>query len=323
MVVNQPKKQIANNKMQRLFRRAKKALARDWQLWLFLILPLTYVIVFKYVPMLGLQIAFRKFTAKGGIWGSKWVGLDNFEKFFKSYQFERVVTNTIVLSSYNLVFNTIIPICFALMINTIEGARFKKITQTIVNLPHFISTVVLVGIVMQVFNSRTGIYGIIVESLTGAYPKDVFGQLKTFRHMYVWSGVWQNFGWNAIIYIAALAGVDAGLHEAAQIDGASRVQRIWHVDLPHIKPTIVILLIMGVGKVMSVGFEKAYLMQNTLNLQHSELISTYVYRIGLSGETRTDFSYATAIDLFNSVINLVLIFTTNTISKKISETSLF
>ena len=304
-------------------KRIYKAWIRDWQLYLFMLLPVAYIVLFAYVPMAGLQLAFRKYTPVGGIWASPWVGLDNLEKFIQSYQFKRVVSNTLILSVYGLVCMQVIPICFALIINTIEKPRFVKLTQTVVNLPHFISTVVLVGMLMQVFNSRTGLYGIIYESLTGRYPNDLFGKLGTFRHLYIWSTVWQNFGWSSIIYIAALAGVDAQLHEAAQIDGASRVQRIWHVDFPHIKPTIMILLIMGIGNIMSVGFEKAYLMQNNLNLQHSELISTYVYRIGLSGEGRTDFSYATAIGLFNSVINLVLILGANTLSRKLSETSLF
>ncbi len=304
-------------------KRIYKAWIRDWQLYLFMLLPVTYIVLFAYVPMAGLQLAFRKYTPVGGIWASPWVGLYNLEKFIQSYQFKRVVSNTLILSVYGLVCMQVIPICFALIINTIEKPRFVKLTQTVVNLPHFISTVVLVGMLMQVFNSRTGLYGIVYESLTGRYPNDLFGKLGTFRHLYIWSTVWQNFGWSSIIYIAALAGVDAQLHEAAQIDGASRVQRIWHVDFPHIKPTIMILLIMGIGNIMSVGFEKAYLMQNNLNLQHSELISTYVYRIGLSGEGRTDFSYATAIGLFNSVINLVLILGANTLSRKLSQTSLF
>lgn len=273
--------------------------------------------------MAGLQLAFRKYTARGGIWGSEWIGLANFEKFFSSYQFKRVVSNTLILSVYGLVCMQIIPIAFALLINTIEMPRFKKVTQTIVNLPHFISTVVLVGMLMQIFNSRTGLYGVLIESMTGEYPADLFGKLGAFRHLYIWSSVWQNFGWNSIIYIAALAGVDGQLHEAAEIDGASRLQRVIHVDIPHILPTITILLIMGIGNIMSVGFEKAYLMQNSLNLEHSELISTYVYRIGLSGTGKTDFSYATAIGMFNSVVNLILILLANGISRKISETSLF
>ena len=309
--------------MEQLKRRIYVAWKRDWQLYLFMLLPVAFIIIFHYYPMLGLQLAFRKYTAKGGMWGSKWVGLKNITKFLESYQFERVVSNTVILSVYGLACTTIIPVCFALLLNTIEKARFKKVCQTIVNLPHFISIVVLVGIVNQIFNNRTGLYGNIIMNATGSYPADLFGQLGTFRHMYIWSGVWQNFGWNSIIYIATLAGVDMQLHEAAQIDGASRVQRIWHVDLPHLKPTIITLFIMAMGNIMSVGFEKAFLMQNSLNLEHSELISTYVYRIGLSGEGKTDFSYATAIGLFNSIVNLVLVMTANTISRKVSETSLF
>ena len=303
--------------------RIRKAWKRDWQYYLFMLLPVAYILIFAYYPMLGVQLAFRKYTARGGIWNSPWVGLQYFEKFIKSYQFERVVSNTLILSLYGMITSHVVPICFALVINTIEIPRFKKVTQTIVNLPHFISTVVLVGILMQVFNSRTGIYGIISHAITGQIPPDLMGKLGTFRHMYVWSTVWQNFGWNSIIYIAALAGVDAELHEAAQIDGASRVQRIRYIDFPHIMPTIVILLIMGVGHIMSVGFEKSYLMQNSLNIAHSELISTYVYKIGLAGTGKTDFSYATAIDLFNSVINLILILIANTVSRRVSETSLW
>ncbi|HPF86562.1 MAG TPA: ABC transporter permease subunit [Candidatus Limiplasma sp.] len=304
-------------------KRIRIAWKRDWQLYLFMLLPVAYIVIFAYVPMAGLQLAFRKYTAQGGIWGSPWIGLDNLVKFVNSYQFERVVSNTFILSIYGLACMQIIPICFALIINTIEKPRFKKVTQTIVNLPHFISVVVLVGMLMQVFNSRTGIYGVLYEHFTGQYPTDLFGKLGAFRHLYIWSTVWQNFGWQSIIYIAALAGVDTQLHEAAQIDGASRAQRVWHVDLPHIQPTIMILLIMGIGKIMSVGFEKAYLMQNSLNLKHSELISTYVYRIGLSGVGKTDFSYATAIGLFNAVINLVLILGANVLSRRITDTSLW
>lgn len=305
------------------WQRIRFALNRDWQLYVFMLLPMAYILIFKYGPMVGLQLAFRDYKARYGMWESEWVWFENFIKFFESYQFERVVSNTLILSIYQLVVNSIIPVTFALMINCIEMPRFKKITQTIVTLPHFISTVVLVGIVMQVFNSRTGLYGIIYESIFGVYPEDIFGQLGTFRHMYVWSGIWQNFGWSAIIYIATLSGVDEGLHEAAQLDGASRFQRMLHVDLPYILPTFITLTIMNVGKIMTIGFEKAFLMQNSLNLAHSELISTYVYRVGLSGEMRTDFSYATAIDFFNAVINLILIFMANRVSKKVSDTSLW
>lgn len=288
-----------------------------------MILPVLYILIFKYGPMTGLQLAFRNYKAKDGLYGSEWIWFDNFIKFFKSYQFSRTLRNTIVLSVYTLTCNTVIPITFALILNCVEKPRFKKITQTIVTLPHFISVVVLVGIFMQILNSRVGIYGIIYEAITGTYPEDIFGKLDAFRHVYVWSGVWQSFGWNAIIYIATLSGVDSGLHEAAQLDGASRFQRVLHVDLPHIMPTAITLTIMNIGKLMSLGYEKALLLQNSLNLEYSELISTYVYRVGLSGEVRSDFSYATAIDFFNAVVNLILIVVANKASKRVSDTSLW
>lgn len=303
-----------------MFKRLKRTLKRDWQYWAFLALPLIYLIVFEYYPMIGVQIAFRDFTAKGGIWNSKWVGLKHFIRFFKSYQFNRVVVNTIVLSFYSQMVGTVIPIVFALLFNCVEKPRLKKLVQTIVTLPHFISVVVLVGIIMQIFNSRTGLYGIVFEALTGSYPKDLLASASGFRHLYVWSGAWQNFGWSAIIYIAALAGVDPNLHEAAQIDGASRFQRVIHVDFPHIQPTIVILLIMNVGKIMSVGFQKVFLMQNNLNRSASEIISTYTYQVGL---VESNYSYAAAIGLFNGVINLILVIVTNKISRRVSETSLW
>lgn len=298
-----------------------KCLKRDWRLYAFLLIPVVYIIIFAYVPMLGIQIAFKKYTVAGGIWGSKWVGLKNFIKFFNSYQFERVIVNTLRLSLYSIVFGFPIPILFALLINTINNQQFKKVTQTIVNLPHFISVVVLVAMVNQVFGSRTGLYGIIGYALTGDYPPDLFFSAENFQHLYIWSGVWQNFGWNAIIYVAALAGVSPDLHEAAQIDGASRVQRIIHVDFPSILPTIVIMLILRMGSVMSIGFEKVFLMQNNLNLARSEIISTYVYKEGLTG--KTDFSYSTAINLFNSVVNMILIVSVNFIARKVGETSLW
>ena len=270
--------------------------------------------------MLGAQIAFRDYNVRDGIWGSEWVGLKYFIKFFKSYQFTRVVGNTLILSVYYQIVGNIIPVIFALIFNCVEKERFKKVVQTIVTLPHFISTVVLVGILMQIFNSRTGLYGIAMEAITGEYPSDVFAKAGNFRHLYVWSGIWQNFGWSSIIYIAALSGVDTNLHEAAQIDGASRLQRVWHIDLPHITPTIVILVLMDFGRIMTVGFEKVFLLQNNLNRSTSELISTYVYEIGL---VQSNYSYSTAIGLFNSVINLILVLTMNAVARRVSETSLF
>jgi len=306
--------------MQTKVGRLKRTLQREWQYWLFLLLPIVYLLIFEYYPMLGAQIAFRNYKAKYGIWGSEWVGFKWFLKFFDSYQFKRVVSNTFILSVYNVFVTTLLPIGFALVFNCVEKPRYKKFVQTVVTLPHFISTVVMVGIIMQLFNSRVGLYGVIYEAINGTYPKDIFGNAGAFRHMYVWSGAWKSFGWGAIIYIAALHGVDPGLHEAAQMDGATRFQRMRYVDLPHLAPTVIIKMIMNVGDVMSVGFQKVYLMQNDLNLSTSEIISTYTYQIGL---VQNNYSYSAAIGLFNSVISLVLVLTANKIARKVSETSLW
>jgi len=295
---------------------------RNWQLYLFLLLPVIYIFVFKYIPMGGIVIAFKDFKTRLGIWGSEWVGFEHFIRFFSTYQCKKVITNTLIISLYSLVASFPIPIIFALMMNCVRNEKIKKTVQTIVCLPHFISTVVMVGIIFQLFNPRIGLYGIIMEALTGVYPSDINASPDGFRHLYIWSGVWKGFGWGSIIYTAALAGVDPTYHEAAQIDGATRLQRIWHVDLPAIAPTIITLLILRTGDIMSVGFEKVYLMQNGMNLAASEIISTYEYSVGLAGTT-TNFSYATAIGLFNSVVNLAMIIIVNKISKKVSDTSLW
>ena len=296
---------------------------RDWRLYTFLIIPILYIIIFKYVPMGGLVIAFKDFKPRFGIWGSEWVGFEHFIRFFESYQFKRVISNTLILSFYNIIAGFPIPIIFALLLNSVRNERFKKITQSIACLPHFISTVVLVGIVFQLFNNRTGLYGAIVEWITGSYPADIMGSPSVFRHMYVWSGIWKGFGWGSIIYTAALAGVDPTYHEAAQIDGATRFQRIIHIDLPSITPTIITMLILRLGDVMSVGFEKTYLMQNALNISASEVISTYSYSVGLAGGANTNMSYAAAIGFFNSIVNLIMLVTANKVARKFSETSLW
>ena len=301
----------------------RKIFRRDWQLYVFMLIPLIWVIIFCYAPMFGAQIAFRKYQPRLGIWDSPWVGFYQFKKFFNSYQFSRVMMNTVVISLYTILCSFPLPIIFALVLNSTRSRKFRTVTQTIVTMPHFISVVVLVGILLQIFNSRTGVYGTLMESITGAYPEDLFSKPANFRHMYVWSGVWQQFGWNSIVYIAALAAVSPELHEAAQIDGASRFQRMLHVDFPAILPTITIMLILRMGSVMTIGFEKVYLMQNSLNLTASEIISTYVYKVGLSSAGTTDLSYSTAIGLFNSAINLVLISVTNFIARKLGGNGLW
>lgn len=308
--------------MKRSKRQIVLSIRKNWQLYLFLLVPVIYVIVFKYVPMGGVIIAFKDYKVRQGIWGSDWVGLEHFIRFFNTYQFRKVVKNTLILSLYSIVAGFPIPIIFALMMNCVKNEKIKKFVQSVTCLPHFISTVVMVGIVFQLFNPRIGLYGIFSEALTGAYPADINASPNGFRHLYIWSGVWQGFGWGSIIYTAALAGVDPTYHEAAQIDGATRFRRIIHIDLPAIAPTIITMLILRLGDIMSVGFEKVYLMQNGMNRSASEIISTYEYSIGLGGTT-TNFSYAAAIGLMNSVVNLIMIVIVNHIAKKVSDTSLW
>ena len=295
---------------------------RRWQLFLFLLIPVIWVLIFNYAPMVGIQIAFRKYKIRDGIWGSRWVGLANFTKFFGSYQFQRVLVNTIRVSLYSLAAGFPLPIVLALCMNALTNQRYKKFIQTLTYIPHFISTVVMVGMLMQIFNSNTGLYGRLGWLFTGQRPEDILSQASVFPHMYVWSGVWQGMGWSSIIYMAALSSVDASLHEAAEIDGASRFQRCIYIDFPCILPTATILLIMNAGNIMSVGFEKVFLMQNSLNLSTSEVISTYVYKVSLTA-SGSDFSYGTAIGLFNSVINLMLLVIVNFISKRLTENSLW
>ena len=301
----------------------KRKYGRFWQLYLFLALPILYFLLFKYYPMFGLQIAFKKYTIFKGIFDSPWVGMKNFTKFLNAYQFRTILRNTLTISFYAIMAAFPFPILFALLLNTVEKMAVKKTVQTITYIPHFISIVVLVGMLMQFFNPMAGVYGTVTRALTGETPADIFANPSAFPHLYVWSGVWQGFGYNSIIYIAALTNVSPELHEAAEVDGASRFQRVLHVDLPALLPTITIMLIMRTGHIMSIGFEKAYLMQNSLNLSTSEIISTFVYKKGLASGSANDYSYATAIDLFNSVINLILIVTVNSICRKLSETSLW
>jgi putative aldouronate transport system permease protein len=313
---------IIFNYRERRTRRLKEA-ARSWQLYVFLLIPLIYILIFCYYPMAGAQIAFKKYNMTKGIWGSDCVGLDNFQRFFASYQFRRIIVNTLVISFYTLLASFPVPILLALGLNSMRSERYRKLIQNIIYIPHFISVIVLIGILYQMMNPRTGVYGMAYSLFKlGEYAPNLVGRANTFRHFYVWSGVWQNMGWSSIIYIAALSGVDRELHEAAQIDGASRFRRLLHVDIPHVLPTISIMLILRMGSIMSVGFDKVYLMQNNLNLVTSEVISTYVYKVAMASGT-SDFSYATAIGMFNSVINLLMLAMANAMSKRLSQTSLW
>ena len=297
-------------------------LKKHWQLFLFLILPLLYIIIFAYGPMMGLQIAFKDFDAAKGVWGSPWVGLKHFKNFISSYQFARVLKNTLVTSVYSLVALFPVPILLALSINIMRNKIFKKATQMIVYVPHFISVVVLVGMGNQFFNPFVGLYGNIYKMMFGTNAPDLLSSPTSFLHLYVWSGVWQNMGWASIIYLAALSSVSPDLHEAAQMDGASRLRRVISIDLPAIMPTIILLLIINAGQVMNLGFEKIYLMQNDVNLRLSEVISTYVYKVGISA-SGGNYSYATAIGMFNSIINFILVSTVNWLANKYGDTSLW
>lgn len=292
---------------------------RNYILYFFLLPALLYIIIFNYWPMYGIQIAFKDYLPYEGITGSPWVGLKHFNKFFDSIMFWDLLKNTLLISIYALLASFPIPIILAFMINYTKNKKLRKFTQTITYAPHFISTVVLVGMLSIFLSPRTGFINTIIEALGG---ERIFflGQKEWFRHVYVWSGIWQGAGWASIIYIAALSGVSPELHEAAIIDGASKLQRIRHIDFPAILPTIIILLILNMGQVMNVGFEKVLLMQNDLNLQVSEVISTYTYKMGL---VNAQYSYSTAIGLFNNIINFCILIGVNKLSKKVSGTSLW
>ncbi|MBQ8232924.1 MAG: sugar ABC transporter permease [Lachnospiraceae bacterium] len=297
-----------------------KLMKRNWLLYLFLLPSVLYVLVFNYLPMYGIQIAFKNFTFVKGYAGSEWVGFKWFIKFFESIQFKKLMVNTLRISIYSLVVGFPIPIIFALVMNNIRNLKWKKVVQTITYMPHFISTVVLVGM-MSIFLSPTGgLINRLLELVGGPGNIHFLGKASYFPHVYVWSGIWQGIGWGSIIYVAALAGVDQELHEAAMIDGANKLQRVYHIDIPSILPTIIIMLILRCGSIMSVGYEKAYLLQNNLNLETSEVINTYVYKMGLLNKK---YSYSAAIGQFNNIINFVLLMTVNKISRKVSETSLW
>lgn len=292
---------------------------RHWQLYLVFLAPLAYIVVFRYLPMYGAQIAFKDFAASLGLWGSPWVGFKHFGNFIKSPYFGRLIGNTLGISAYSLALGFPIPILLALSLNEVKNKSFKKAVQMVTYAPYFISTVVLVSLVMQVLSPQFGIVNGLIKSL-GGKPINFMGSPKLFKSIYVWSGIWQYTGYSSIIYIAALAGIDPCLHEAAIVDGASRLQRVVHIDIPGIMPTVTILLILQVGQLMNVGFEKVFLMQNPLNMSASDVISTYVYRIGLTGG---QFSFSTAVGLFNSTVNLVLLLTVNRVARKLGETSLW
>lgn len=280
---------------------------------------LVFFLVFHYAPMYGVQIAFKKFSAVRGIVGSPWRGLYYFQQFFDSYLFGELIGNTLGLSLYSLAVGFPTPILLALMMNELRSERVKRVVQTITYAPHFISMVVMCSMIILFLSPSSGVLNRIIEIL-GGQSVYFMGKPEYFKTIYVLSGVWQNTGWSSIIYMAALSGIDPQLHEAATIDGASRLQRVWHINLPGILPTAVILLIMNCGSLMSIGFEKAFLLMNDLNRASAEIISTFVYQRGLIDR---NYSSAAAIGLFNSAINLVLLFGVNAIARRVSDTSLW
>lgn len=290
-----------------------------WQFWVIIAIPLVLVFVFSYIPMFGIVIAFKDFSPRKGIMGSDWVGLKYVIQFLTSPSSVRVIKNTFLLGIYQLLFSFPLPIILAISLNECRSKRVKKFLQMITYAPYFISTVVLVGILMQVTDMRIGILNRLL-GLLGVAPINFFGDKDLFRGLFVGSGIWQTMGYTAVIYLASLSSVSTELKEAAICDGASRLKRICHVDVPGIAPTIVTMFIFNCGNIINIGFEKAYLMQNSVNIPKSELISTFVYKVGLSN---ANYSFATAAGLFNSVISFALLIIVNQISKKLTDTSLF
>lgn len=307
------------SKSSALQRALSRSWRRHWQLYLLILPPIAYFIIFKYVPMVNAVLAFKDYNVIKGIWGSPWAGTKYFELLFQNPAFITLIKNTLYISFYSLIVGFPIPILLALALNEIKNIRFKKIVQMVTYAPYFISTVVMVSIIMLFLSPRLGIVNTIAGAL-GFEAVNFLGEPGLFRSIYVFSDVWQGMGYSAVIYLAALAGVDPSLYEAAKVDGANRMQKIINVDLPGLLPAAVIILILSVGNIMAVGFEKIYLLQNPLNLPASEIISTYVYKIGL---LNANYSFATAVGLFNSVINLVLLLIVNAVAKRLSNTSLW
>ena len=298
---------------------AVRSFRRYWQLYLIMLPALLYFVIFKYIPMADAVLAFKDYNVIKGIWGSPWVGFKYFNLFFNNPVFWTLIQNTLGLSLYALVVGFPIPIILAVFLNEIKDGFFKRAVQMVTYAPYFISTVIMISMVMLLLSPRLGVANLALSAL-GREQFNFLVLKDAFPSIYVWSGVWQYSGYSAIVFLAALAGVDPQLYEAAKIDGASRIQRILNVDLPGIMPVAVIILILNVGSLLGVGFEKVYLLQNPLNLETSEVISTYVYKIGL---LNANFSFATAVGLFNSVINMALLVLVNQFAKRISDTSLW
>ena len=299
--------------------KSNKIKSANWQFWVIIAVPIIYAIIFAYIPMAGIVLAFQDFSIRKGIFGSEWVGLRYFKQFLTSTSSVLVIKNTLILGIYSFLASFPVPILLAIGINEMRAKRYKKAVQMVTYAPYFISIVVLVGMMMQMMDLRSGIINVFIQKL-GFSPINFFGDPKIFRHLYVWSGVWQSAGYASIIYLAALSGVSKELQEAAIVDGANRVKRILHVDIPAILPTIIIMLIFNCASIVSIGLDKVFLMQNSLNASVSEVISTFVYKVGV---VNSNVGFSTAAGLFQSVVSFVLLVIVNRICKKITENSLW
>ena len=294
-------------------------LKKSVPLYVLLLPSFILLLCFSYLPLGGLVMAFKDYSPARGIFGSPWVGFKHFIQFFKSYQFGLTIKNTLVLSVYGIFTSFPLAIILALMCNHMGNGAFKKTFQVITYLPHFISTMVMCGLILIFLSPGNGLFANIAKMLDAKFP-NIMANPSAFKHIYVWSDIWQHLGWDSIIYLAALSSIDPSYYEAATIDGASTMQKIFHIDLPLILPTAMVLLILRAGSILGIGFEKVYLLQNVQNITSSEIISTYVYKMGLQGG---QYSLSTAIGLFNTVVNVVILLFVNFLSKKTTETSLF
>ena len=313
------KQVIESNVKQKRFlkkqRRKGNAFIRDRYLYMLLLLPLLYFIIFKYIPMFGLQIAFRDYRINDGIWGSQWIGAKHFIRLFGSPDFYSILYNTVVLSFLSIVFGFPMPIILAILLNEVNNMPFKRVTQSLLYMPHFISWIVLGGIITSLLSPSTGMINNVIKVL-GCEPVYFMGNTGWWRVVYVISGIWKEAGWGTIVYLAAISGINGELYEAARIDGANKFRQMWHITLPGIRSTIAILLIMRMGQVLQLGFDQIYSLQNDMVLSVSDVISTYEYRIGLLD---MQYSYTTALGLFKGVVGLIFVVGTNYIVNKLSD----
>ena len=292
---------------------------KNYQLYLLLLPSAILLFCFAYLPMVGIVIAFQSYSPALGIMGSKFVGMKNFMQYFRSYQFAVTIKNTLILSVYSILVGFPLPILLALMCNQMKTKMFKKVFQVVTYLPHFISTMVMCGLILIFLSPSSGLFANLWKLFGATFP-NLMASAANFKHVYVWSDIWQHLGWDSIIYLAALAGIDPTYYEAATVDGATTLQKIRYIDIPMILPTAMVLLILRAGSILGIGFEKVFLLQNVQNIMSSEIISTYVYKMGMQS---MQYSLSTAIGLFNTVVNVIVLLLVNLISKKFTDNSLF